>query len=152
MTLVYRTIALALAAIFAAVGVVFLLAPHVVLDALGSLAALVGRPATRPGDVGGGLFRALAVAYMYVVTLLAWKMFRQPAEPVWPTVLAHAKLASAAVSLVLFVGHAPYLVYAANGVVDGLIGVAVLFLRRHAVALRRATVGGQVWNGRFFHT
>jgi succinate dehydrogenase/fumarate reductase cytochrome b subunit len=84
----------------------------------------------------------LAVAYMYIVTLLAWMMFRRPADPVWPALLAQAKFASALVSILLFALAGPYLVYAANGVVDGLIGVAVLLLRRHLAPPRSSPVGG----------
>jgi hypothetical protein len=135
--LLYRTTALALAVVFAAVGAVFLLAPDAVLFALDRVAALVAWPAVRAGEIGSGLFRGLAVAYMYVVTLLAWMMFRRPAEPAWPTLLAHAKLASAAASALLFVSSVPSMEFAANAAVDGLIGVGVLLLRRQAIALQR---------------
>lgn len=133
---VYRSIALALGVVFAAVGLVFLAWPGAVLDLFDEVGALTGRPGMPAADAGGGLFRALAVAYMYVVALLAWMMFRRPAERVWPTLLAHAKLASAAASSILFAVHAPYLVYAVNGAVDGLIGVVVLLLVRHREAGR----------------
>jgi hypothetical protein len=135
--LVHRTIALALAVTFAVVGIVFLLAPTVALGPIDRFAVSSGwgLPAT---GIDGGLFRGLAVAYMYVVALLAWMMFRQPAVPLWPTLLAHAKLASAAVSFILLAVQAPYLVYAANGIVDGLVGVGALLLGRRAAALRRA--------------
>ena len=105
-----------------------------------------------PGDLESGLFRALAVAYMYVVTSLAWMMYRRPTEPIWPALLAHAKLASAAVSFLLLVLHGPYLAYLANGVVDGAIGAAVLLLRRNAVNRRRAQPGrwGQPMSLRLF--
>jgi hypothetical protein len=132
----YRTTALAFAIAFAAVGAVFLLAPHAVstlFDWLGQLAGARGMP---PGDLASGLFRALAVAYMYVVTSLAWMMYRRPTETIWPALLAHAKLASAAVSFLLLVLHGYFLAYLANGVVDGAIGAAVLLLRRSAASGR----------------
>ena len=132
----YRAIALAFAVIFAAVGVMFLAAPgeiRALLDQVGIGTATPGMPAA---DVDSGLFRALAVAYMYLVALLAWMMFRRPTEPAWPTLLSNAKLASATVSFVLFVAHRPYLVYPVNGVVDGLIGATALLLRRRAIRWR----------------
>ncbi len=137
----YRAIALAFAVTFAAVGLVFLLAPGAVLNVLDRVAALTGRPGMPAADADAGLFRALAVAYMYFVTLLAWMMFRRPAEPVWPALLAHAKLASAIVSLFFYVGRAPYLVFAANGIVDGAIGLIALLLWRRAIRVRRAAAG-----------
>ncbi len=145
---VYRAVAIALAIVFAAVGSVFLLAPNAVFDVFVRAAAVAGRPGMPAADVDAALFRALAVAYMYVVTLLAWMMFRQPAVKTWPTLLAHAKFASAAVSLFLFVAHTQYLVWAANGIVDGAIGLSVLALRRHAT-LRSATGAGNM-NVRLF--
>ena len=139
---IYRMTALALAVAFAAVGLVFLFAPGALqgaFDSLGRQAGIKGMPV---GDAESGLFRVLAVAYMYVVTILAWMMFRRPADPVWPALLAQAKFASALVSILLFALAGPYLVYAANGVVDGLIGVAVLLLRRHLAPPRSSPVGG----------
>jgi len=139
----YRTAALAFAISFAAVGAVFLLSPGAVsslLDWLGEAAGMRGMPA---GDLASGLFRALAVAYMYVVTWVAWMMYRRPAETVWPSLLAHAKLASAAVSFLLLALHGRYLAYVLNGVVDGAIGIAVLLLRRSAASGRGSSpVGG----------
>ncbi|RPJ66891.1 MAG: hypothetical protein EHM24_21040 [Acidobacteria bacterium] len=132
----YRAIALLLAVTFAVTGLVFLAAPgqvNVFLDRLG-----VGAGQALPAaDLDSGLFRALAGAYMYLVSLLAWLMFRRPAEPAWPALLAHAKLASAAISFVLFAAHRPYLVYLINGVVDGLLGTLALVLRRQAVRAAR---------------
>jgi len=62
---------------------------------------------------------------------------------VWPSLLAHAKLASAAVSFLLLALHGRYLAYVLNGVVDGAIGIAVLLLRRSAASGRGSSpVGG----------
>ena len=133
----YRAIALAFALAFTAVGLVFLLAPGQVVALFDEVARATARPGMPAGDAGSGLFRALAVAYMYLVALLAWMMYRRPAEPTWPALLAQAKLASAALSVGLWVAHGPYLVYLVNGVVDGLIGAAALVLRRQAASLQR---------------
>ena len=135
-TALHRATALVLAASFAVTGVVFLAAPAQV-GALLRAAGIAGGEGMPVADVESGLFRALAVAYMYLVTLFAWLMFRRPAEPAWPMLLAHAKLASAVVSLVLFAGHAPYPIYLVNAVVDGLLGVLALALWRGAVSRRR---------------
>ncbi len=136
--LLYRATGLVFAVAFAVVGLLFLLAPGVVQAAVGQAGQAVGLPGLPDGDVQSGLFRALAVAYMYVVTLLAWMMFRRPAEPLWPGLLAQAKLASAAVSFLLLVFHGRYFAYAANGVIDGAIGVVALALRGFASSTRSA--------------
>lgn len=139
----YRTSALLLAAVFAAVGLVFLVAPGVVAALFDSLGRAVGARGAPPGDVDSGLLRALAVTYMYVVTLLAWMMYRRPAQATWPALLAHAKLASAVISFLLLVLDGFFLAYLVNGIVDGAIGAAVLLLRSRAAAGRRGRpVGG----------
>jgi hypothetical protein len=130
-----------LAGIFAAVGIVFLAIPNQVLAAFNHLAGGLGWPAS-PTD-GYTLYLALAVGYMYVVTLLAWKIARQPGERTWPTLLVHAKAASAVVCLGLFALQELYLLYLANFVVDGAIAllVGMLCLRRIAPAATRAAGG-----------
>ncbi|MFB3853857.1 MAG: hypothetical protein ACE148_08545 [Vicinamibacterales bacterium] len=127
-----RLVTFVLAISFVAVGALFVAAPGVifgVFDRLGAAAGLKGMPA---GDANPGLFRVLAGAYMYLVALLAWKAFRNPTEPVWPEVMAHAKLASAALSLALLAFHGAFVVYLVNGLVDLSIGFAALWLRAAA--------------------
>ncbi len=125
----YRAFGLVFAVAFVAVGLLFLLAPGAVRTAVEQAGQVAGMPGMPGGDVQSGLFRALAVAYMYVVTLLAWRMFRRPTEAVWAGILGQAKLASAAASFLLLAFHGRYFAYLANGVVDGAIGVAALVLR-----------------------
>ena len=132
----YRTVALTLALTFLAVGITFLAAPHAVQALFDWIAHRIALPALPAGNVETGLFRALAVAYMYIVSLLAWMMFRRPAEVVWPTLLAHAKLASAALSFLLMAALGSNLLFAANGVVDGVIGLVALLLRGQARRIR----------------
>jgi hypothetical protein len=79
---------------------------------------------------GVSFYLILAVAYMYMVTLLAFKMYRHPREKSYPFLLANAKLASSAVSLYLFLIYQPYLIYITNCVVDGCIGLMVLYFLR----------------------
>ena len=71
----YRALALALAAAFAVVGLLFLFTPGGVAALFGSLSPWA---ALQAGDVEGGLFRVLAAAYMYLVAWLAWTMFKRP--------------------------------------------------------------------------
>jgi hypothetical protein len=122
-TALIRMTGFGLAGTFAAVGVVFLAIPDKVLAAFNWLAAGLGWPLST--TEGYTLFLALAAGYMYVVTLLAWKIARHPDERTWPTILVHAKAASAIVCLGLFAIQDHYLLYLANFVVDGAIALFV---------------------------
>lgn len=119
----YRAFSLGLAVVFAAVGGVFLLLPGRMLAFFNSLSRGLGMI---EGPTGISFFVALAGAYMYVVTVLAWRMFRSPGERIYPRLLVQAKLASAVLSLLLFALLAPWLIFLVNGVVDGALGFAVL--------------------------
>jgi hypothetical protein len=129
-----RVAAYGMAAVFAAVGGVFLAAPGSVISFFNSLSEHLGMsPAPASGP---SLYSALAAAYMYMVTILAWNTARRPKENVFPRLLVQAKLASAAVSFGLFFVSGPYLVFLANGIVDGLIGAGV-----HVLFRRNGTMG-----------
>lgn len=124
----YRLASLAMAACFAAVGLAFYAAPEAVLEWFNRLSAPLG---VTPAPVqAGSFFPVLALAYMVLVFVLAGQMFRKPGNPVFPMLLALAKLASSVLSLVFFFGRAPYLVCLANAIVDGGIGALVLWLSR----------------------
>lgn len=125
----HRAAGAAFAVAFASVGLVFLVHPGGVLtwfdtwSRRSGLAVFAG-PAER-------FWLVLAAAYMYVVTVLAWSMFRRPGDPVYPRLLAHAKLCSAALSFAAFGLYVPHLIFLANGIVDSAIGAAALVLWRH---------------------
>jgi hypothetical protein len=124
----YRFASFVLAASFALVGLLFLFFPDAVLRFFNSLSAPVGLPPAPA--VGFQFYLALASGYMYIVALLAWLMFRHPENSTYPGLLVNAKLATSFLSLGFFVFHQPFLIYLANFVVDGLIGVGVWILRR----------------------
>jgi hypothetical protein len=67
---------------------------------------------------------------MYFVTLLAYLMYRYPEEKIYPFLLAQGKLASSLISIYLFLRYQPYLIYFANFVIDGFIGLAALYLMK----------------------
>ena len=122
----YRVLSLALAVTFAAVGLLFLVAPDAAIGFFNGFSPSFGvSPAPA---VGWDFYLILAVGYMYVVTVLAFMMFRHPENRSFPMLLSHAKLASSVLSLALFLLHARYLIYIANFAVDGLIGIVVLLL------------------------
>jgi hypothetical protein len=118
----YRLTSLVLAFSFAAVGVVFLFWPGGTISLFNEFSARLGfEPAPESGFL---FFPVLAVAYMYLVTALAWLMFINPSEKRYPLLLAQAKAASALVSFGFFFFRDRYLIYLANGIVDG--GICLL--------------------------
>lgn len=125
-----------LAASFALVGVLFLAIPADVLSALNRVGAATGL--ARSPLQGHGFYVALAVAYMYLVTVLATLMARHPEDRAYATLLVHAKAASSLLSLVLFAAHAHYLVYLTNFAVDGAIALFVYVACARPVASPRA--------------
>lgn len=123
---IYRLFGLTGTIVFALVGAVFLLIPDRVLIFFNYLSAGLGWPQS-PAE-GFGFYLILAVGYMYLVTALAYLMYRHPADSSYPFLLSQAKLASGIISLYLFLWHRPYLIYLANCVADSLIGLAALYL------------------------
>ena len=117
---------LMLAGTFAVVGAIFLIVPGEVLAAFNWLSSGIGLPAAPVDRLA--FYPALAVAYMYVVTLLSWMMARRPRERVFPWLLVNAKAASSLLSLALFVIDDQYLIYLANFAVDGVISLFVWWL------------------------
>jgi hypothetical protein len=125
----YRPISLALAIIFALVGLVFLLTPESVHNVFNAVTRILGM--IEPTGLGGDFYRILAVAYMYIVTLLAFSMYRYPENRYFLVLLINAKSVSAILSFLFFVFLHPYLIYLSNGIVDGAIafGLLVLFIK-----------------------
>ncbi len=124
----YKLYSLCLVIIFAIVGLTFLLFPDSVLDFFNVLSNKLGF--TEAPLRGMSFYLILAVAYMYVVTLLAYKMFRNPDEKIYPFLLIHAKLVSSILSLYLFITEQQYLIFLVNFVVDGFIGISVIYMIR----------------------
>jgi hypothetical protein len=116
-----------MAVAFAAVGLAFLLAPSGVVAAFDALSLQIG---LAPAGPAGGFYLVLAVAYMYLVTLLAGWMYVRPENPVLPALLVNAKAASSLLSFGLFAFGEPALIFLANGLVDGLIAAGVWLLYR----------------------
>jgi hypothetical protein len=120
----YKIFSLALSIVFAVVGFIFLLIPDGVLVFFNTISSSIGFP-TSP-VAGVNFYLILALGYMYVVTLLAFFMYRHPENRALPLLLANAKIASSILSFCLAVFYVPYLIYIVNGIVDGLIGITVL--------------------------
>jgi hypothetical protein len=120
----YKPISFILVFLFAVTGLLFLFIPDKVLilfNTLSSTFGMVQSPVT-----GWTFYLILASGYMYLVTLLAFHMFRHPDNQTYPLLLTHAKLASSILSLAFFLIQGHYLIYLANFIVDGVIGAIVL--------------------------
>jgi len=124
----YKLFSLTLAGIFAVVGLIFLFFPDSAIIFFNSISSYFGL--SQSPVQGTGFYLTLASAYMYLVTLLACLMYRYPEQNIYPFLLAHGKLASSIISIYLFLMHQPYLIYFANFVIDGFIGVAALYLMK----------------------
>ncbi len=125
---VYAPLSLSMCLLFALVGLLFLLMPGAVIELFNAVSRPLGMPEAPKQDAG--LFVALAAGYMYVVSLLAYRMFRQPGARIFPVLLAHAKGASAVISIFLFAAFRPCLILLVNGLIDGVIAVFVYLLMR----------------------
>jgi len=120
---IYRLVSIILMFLFAVTGLLFLFIPDQVLTLFNNFSASLGMPESPV--TGLNFYLILAVGYMYLVTVLAFLMYRNPENRYFPQLLAHAKIASSLLSLALFLLHAHYLIYLVNFIIDGFIGVVV---------------------------
>jgi hypothetical protein len=121
----YRPFAFSCAVIFAMVGVLFLFWSDGVVVFFNMLSSRIGITIAPVPSVH--FYLILAVAYMYLVTVIAWLMFRNPGSALLPLLLANAKLASSLLSFGLYIFHNPFLIYITNGIVDGGLGLVCLY-------------------------
>jgi hypothetical protein len=121
----YKTVSLSLMIVFAATGILFLAIPDKVLQFFNALSfsGMAESPV-----ISWNFYLILAAGYMYTVTALAFLMFKHPENRYFALLLCQAKLVSSVLSLALFVLHAHYLIYLANFIIDGTIGIVVLLL------------------------
>ncbi len=121
----YRPLSFTLAVVFAVVGILFISIPDGVLGLFNAVSPQFGLQ--RSPLTGFNFYLILAAGYMYIVTVLAYMMYRHPGTGIFPLLLAHAKLASSLISLSFFLFHSAYLIYLTNFIVDGFIGGLALF-------------------------
>ena len=119
----YRWVSLCLSLIFALVGLLFLISPDSVVLFFNTLSRALGFAET-PAP-GFSFYQILAVGYMYLVTVLAYFMYKQPENTFFPRLLIYGKSASSLISFFFFLVHLPALLYLANGIIDGSIAVGV---------------------------
>ena len=124
----YRTVSLLMVIIFAMVGLIFLFFTEGVLLFFNSIATCAGM---KQSPIQGiNFYLILASGYMYLVSLLAYLMYKHPDNQYFPLLLANAKLASSVLSLCFFIFHELYLIYLTNCIIDGSIGMLVLYFYR----------------------
>ncbi len=125
----HRIFSLSLAVIFLIVGCIFLLIPSKVLIFFNKLSGYLELPHSPVTEFT--FYLVLAVAYMYIVALVSFLMYRHPENRYFPLLLANGKIASSLLSLYLLIVHQPFLILIVNCVVDGLIGiVAFVFYKK----------------------
>ena len=122
----YRNASFVLMLLFAITGILFLGLPDKVLAFFNALSPTFAMP--QSPLVGWNFFVILTAGYMYLVTVLAFLMFKHPENRYFPLLLMQAKLVSSFLSLALFVAQAHYLIYLVNFLIDGVIGAGVLAL------------------------
>lgn len=128
----YRIISLILCILFFIVGFIFLAAPNGVLRFFNSLSGPLHFPES--DMTGYHLYPVLAVGYMYIAGLMAFFMFKNPENRLAPLLLAHGKFASSLVSFLFIFLHGAFLILIVNGLIDFIIGLTVLILRKKSEA------------------
>lgn len=125
----YETVALIhrlLAWTFAAVGLIFLLAPNGTVRTINAAGSLFRVFPPAP-ESGLRFWLSLGFAYMALVTVLAWRIADDPrGNRTLMPVLATGKFASSFTCLLFFLFHEPTFLYLLNFLVDGSIVVIVL--------------------------
>jgi hypothetical protein len=122
----YRYVSVVLMLLFAVTGLLFLFVPSRVLALFDHFSPSLGMP--QCPVKGLNFYVILAVGYMYLVTVLAFFMYRHPDNKIYPQLLAHAKIASSVLSLALFLLNIHYLIFLVNFLIDGFIGAFVITL------------------------
>jgi hypothetical protein len=117
-----------MAVVFSIVGILFLFMSDGVLSFFNEVSSSIGMEQVRNAD--GHFYVVLSVAYMYIVALLAFLMYRNPNDATFPFLLFNAKIASSVISIFLFVIERHLLIYISNGIVDGLIGLLAVIMYR----------------------
>ncbi len=112
--------------LFAVTGILFLAIPDKVLVFFNTLSSSFGM--AQSPVIDWQFYLILAAGYMYLVTVLAFLMYKHPENRYFPLLLIHAKLASSLLSLAFFLAQSHYLIYLTNFIIDGVIGGAVLVL------------------------
>jgi hypothetical protein len=125
---VYQIVGLTLSVIFAIVGIVFMVIPAQVVSFFNAVSLQCGLPASP--TQGEGFFLILAVAYMYLVSMLAFMMYKNPGNSLLPVLLINGKSASSIVSILFIIVHGAALIYIVNAITDGSIAVGVFLLNR----------------------
>ncbi len=125
-----RVVGFSLFLVFTSVGTLFLLGPEVPLRGLNSMACRFGMGVSPLH--GTGFFSVMTSAYMAVVAILAFRIFRQPEVPLNPLLLAQAKMSSSLFSFGAFLIHRPDFILLVNGFVDGGLALLAFVIYRSA--------------------
>lgn len=128
---------------FLAVGTLFFLFPNGTIDTLNGIGGIFGFPDAP--HLAHRFWLGLAVAYMAVVTTLAWMISEAPSERrILMPPLAIGKAVSSGTCLLFLIFDRPYFIYLANFLVDGGIALGVWWTWRltHPLAAETAAARG----------
>ncbi|GBC92032.1 hypothetical protein HRbin15_00493 [bacterium HR15] len=126
---------------FLAFGLLFAFAPSATVGYFSQWGVALGWTQL-PSEGEDGFWRVLAVAFMVMVTVLAfWGAQPTPARPALLMVLAVGKLSSSLLALLFYWQVAPYFIYLLNFIVDGIIALVVFGCRQ--VLVQEASSGGR---------
>jgi len=115
---------------FLVFGLLFAFAPTATVDYFSQWGTALGWKELPP-PTDGGFWRVLAIAFMVMVTVLAfWGAQPTPARPTLLMVLVVGKLSSSIGALLFYWWVAPHFIYLLNFVVDGTIALVVLWCRQ----------------------
>ena len=126
----YRIISVIMGMTFGIVGLLFLLMSNHVLIFFNALSSSVGMESAASG--GDEFYVVLAIAYMYIVSLISFLMFRHPGNTFFPLLLFNGKIASSLLSLLMFLADKHLLIYFVNFVIDGSIALTAMLMYRSA--------------------
>ncbi|MEN3002600.1 MAG: hypothetical protein ABDI19_12285 [Armatimonadota bacterium] len=119
---------------FVLFGALFAFAPEATLRTFNRWGEWFGITTELPPE-GVGFWRVLTIAFMVIVTVLAfWGSVRTPAQRALLTVLIIGKATSSLTALAFYLWERPLFIYLLNFVVDGaialLVGVCLMWLQR----------------------
>ncbi len=136
---IYKPLSVAGAVGFALCGLFFIFLPNRVYIIFNIISRSLGMPRTPVKDIG--FFYIYTIGYFYIMSALAFLMFRNPDSRQYPLLLANGSFAVSILSIALFLIHKPYLIYAASLIANGIIGALAL---SGSLKMKKRSLKGQV--------
>ncbi len=116
----YKPLSFTGAVVFAMCGLFFLFLPNRVYIFFNVISRSLGMPRTPVKGIG--FFYIYTIGYLYIITVLAFLMSRNPESRHYPVLLANGAFAVSILSISMFLIHKPYLIYIVSMIVNGITG------------------------------